>query len=236
MDRNGGPLRSYLTGEERAEVQDDPVSMRTGALASKAKRDEMARQMKDLRATKFGINSGTYNKLLAAAEALQKDMETLAKGNLPEIERSTLMSKIEKETGTMKTLGEKYVADRGKGEPHPNFSSKWGERRFYSARSLVHLAEKMEEDLALVREKLRPDRTREESAQKSVQQGGGAAQTHEKHNENVHDISMNELGNKLNLNTDPEKIPEDFTKKRQDLAPEQYEQHKEQEQLSNNIS
>ncbi len=222
------PAMNRVCGEELADPPsaENPKERVDKALASKAKCDEMARQMKDLKTSKIGINSGKYNKLVKAAEELQRDMNTLANGNLSQIERSLLVSKIENENKKVNELAGDYVATRGKGKEHPSFSSEWGDKRYYSARSIKYLTEKMQKDLEAAREKLRTElpeaMMKNEGGARNAGNGGGAAHEAQAPHENaeaVRNTNVNAIADKVGAPI--EQPHEDFAKKRQEHAPVQ---------------
>ena len=207
------PAMNRMIAEERAEEFDAKVPRTTRALASQAKRDEMARQMKDLRTGKFGFNSGDYKKLLRSAEALQRDVGILAQGGLSQIERTQLIQKIEHETEETKKLAKEYVKLRGKGKAHPSFSSSWGEKRFYAARNILALTEKMQEDLETERDRLRPDRpaaVREDQRERN--NGIGPIQQQVREDPAVKDTDVNSLAEKIGAPVGQQ--PKDFSKLR----------------------
>ncbi len=208
-----------VCGEERTEPA-NIADRSTRAVASQAKRDEMARLVKGLGAGKFGINSGPYRKLLTAAQNLQNDMELLATGNLSKIDRAQLIARIEQETKDLQKLAGNYVEIRGKGKPHPEFSSSWGGSRFYAARGLMYLTEKIREDLSLAREMSRPQILEERKAETEKKNGGISQEITQ-----IKEMKLGEVEEKVGVHV--EEKQEDFSKKRQEMNPIQHVEEKE---------
>ncbi|MCR5178681.1 MAG: hypothetical protein K6C95_06825 [Lachnospiraceae bacterium] len=219
------PAMNRVNAEERTERENAPMDGTRMALASQAKRDEMARQMKDLRAKKFGINTGKYSKLLKAAEKLQRDIDLLAVEDLSGGDRAALIGRIESETEEMRKLAAEYVKARGKGVPHPTFGSDYGEKRFYAARSLMYLAEKMQDDMRLQIEKSRPSladdpgRDSMSSMDGGLSEEPGLSEEHGMTDEDIKYISADELASKIKTDAHTNTATEDYSKKRQELNP-----------------
>ncbi|MCR5676150.1 MAG: hypothetical protein K6G16_10625 [Lachnospiraceae bacterium] len=148
--------KEKIIGDDDGLTPRDPLTARMETLASEAKRSEMDLLLKDLSTAKIGWNSPEYNKLLKAVKSLKDDMDALAAAyedeNFSKQWQEQLAKRIEEKTETVRGLAAGYVQSHGKGKAHPTFSTKAGTKRFYSSQRIMYLTERMEEDLAKVKE------------------------------------------------------------------------------------